>query len=472
MKNKLIIFILCLFPATFFAQSIELDIELGKQNAEMVEAQMGIYDDDEKTAYIRKVGEKLIAQLDNPLFEYDFHLVPDMSPNAFALPGGHLYVTTGLIPILESEDELACIMGHEIIHSNNRHSIQQLKKSIVPRLLEIPGNLLGAINKDLGDLFNAPIQTSNALLKASYGRKYETEADDEGIALAAKAGYNPKAMVTALTRLSKSIEVATNNKEEKSYFNDHPYTPDRTQHIEEQINAISIAPNKPVSQSFLKEFDDVLFGKSPSQGVIDETKFLHPDLNFMVEFPEKWDIDNQPTNVGAYAPDRKAGAFVSLDDSKLSPKQAATNFIDNLEDDYKSKMISSDVYELNGNKGYMVSFKETMKGQTMYAYLAWIPMDGKLFKLIGIAPMEFKPTLDKTAASLRVLTNKEKNSFVINKMRVVEAKNGETIEVLSKRVGNRLNIDLTCTINDIDTTTRLKNRDLIKVVLQEQYKNN
>lgn len=469
MKKKIIILILLLAPFAFYAQSIELDKELGKQNAEMVAAQMGIYDDEEKTAYIRSVGERLIAQLDNPLFEYQFHLVPDMSPNAFALPGGHLYVTTGLLPILESEDELACIMGHEIIHSNNRHSIKQLKKSILPRLLEVPGNLLGVVSKDLGALFNAPIQTSNALLAASYGRKHETEADDQGVILAAKAGYNPNALVSSLTRLSRTIEVATDNQEQKSYFNDHPYTPDRTRHIEEEISDLTVELKEPISSSYLKEFDGVLFGKHPNQGVIDGNKFSHPDLNFTIEFPKEWDIDNQPTNVGAYAPNRKAGAFVSLDDSKLSPKEAANNFIEQLEEKDKSKMTESKSYNLNGKNGYLISFKDKIEGQTMYAYVLWIPMDGKLFKLLGIAPLKHKPELDKTAESLRVLSKEEKESFVIHKMRIVEARENETIEALNKRTGNKLNTELTCTINDVNKETKLKKGELIKIVLPYKY---
>ena len=180
-KASLLVITVLFLPLILYSQSIELDKELGEQNAKMVELQMGIYEDVEKTEYIRRIGNRLISQLEDPLFDYQFHLVPDMAPNAFALPGGYVYVTTGLIPILESEDELGCILAHEIIHANSRHSIKQLKKSILPRLLEVPGNLIGLLNKDLGALFNAPIQTSNALLLASYSRGFETEADIEGI---------------------------------------------------------------------------------------------------------------------------------------------------------------------------------------------------------------------------------------------------------------------------------------------------
>ncbi len=113
MKNlRLHVFILSVFamsPGIGFAQSIELDKMLGEENARMVVAQMGIYNDQGKTEYIREVGERLLLQLPDRQFEYQFNIVPEFTPNAFALPGGYIFITTGLLPIIESEDELACL---------------------------------------------------------------------------------------------------------------------------------------------------------------------------------------------------------------------------------------------------------------------------------------------------------------------------------------------------------------------------
>ena len=469
MKRSVFFIVMMLYPLLFFAQSILLDQALGEENAAMVEAQMGIYIDEEKTEYLRKVGNRLVSQLEEPLFEYQFHIVTDMSPNAFALPGGYLYVTTGLLPILESEDELACIVAHEIIHSNNRHSVQQLKKSILPSLLEVPGNLLGVLNEDLGAIFNAPIQTSNALLLSSYSRKYETEADEEGIQLAAKAGYNPDAMIKALSRLSKTVEFATGNEEQKSYFSDHPYTPDRTEAIEQQLAVLDWQQKAPISKNFLYAFDSVLFGNSPNKGVIRENQFLHPDLDFTIQFPKDWNIDNQPSNVGAYHPDQQAAVFVSIDDPELSPEQAGQKFIENMDSEYESKMTDANPYNFKGKDGYLVSFTDEVEAVTMFAYILWIPLEDKLFKLIGIAPIEYKPSLEKTASSLRVLTKEEKRSFKINLLRIVKARNSETIKTLSARVGNILNEELTAIINDKTEDEKSKKDELVKVVLSYNY---
>lgn len=467
-------FVVCLIGIlllTFEAQSqsTDLDKQLGAENAQMVEAQMGIYNDAKKTAYIRSVGERLLAQLDKPLFDYQFHIVPDKSPNAFALPGGYIYITTGLIPILESEDELACIMAHEIIHSNNRHTIKQLKKSILPRLLEVPGNLIGALDEDLGALFNAPIQTSNALLFASYGRSFETESDVQGIALAAAAGYDPNAMISALSRLSLTIEVAIGQKETKSYFNDHPYTPDRVNTIEKNSQNLNWQSKKAISTDFLNEFDSLLFGDSPALGIIRNNQFLHPDIDFTLSFPKGWDIENQPTNVGAYDPSRKAAMFVSIEPKGQTIPVAASEFIDALDPSYKKLQTANEAIEINGQQGHLISFEETSGETTMYAYVLWLPINGNLFKLIGITPIEYRPLLEQAANSLRVLTEEEKKSIKINLVRVVKANKGETIESLSIRTGNLIKNDLTGVINDRKTTEVLKMNEEIKVVLSSKY---
>ena len=453
-----------------FAQSIELDKKLGKENAEMVKAQMGIYDDQPKTMYIRSIGNRLLSKLDNKQFNYEFHIVPEASPNAFALPGGHVFITTGILPIIETEDELACIMAHEIIHAHNRHSVKQMKKSILPRLLEVPGNLIGVLDKNLGAIFNAPIQTSNALLLASYGRGYETEADLEGTKLAANAGYDPSAMISGLSRMSAAIEKATGKSEQKSYFNDHPYTPDRVKNIEKNNKKLSWTKKAGNAPNFNLKFDSLLFGDHPNKGVINENQFLHPDMNFSIFFPKKWDIENQSEYVGAYHPERKAAVYLTLDKGDLTPEKAGKKFLADLDKNYKSRMKDSKPIDVDGKKGYIVSFEEKTRAGTMYAYALWVQLDGKLFQLLGITPIAHKPELEKAARSLRTLNDKEKQNFKINLVRVRKAKSGETITAFSNRTGNKLNEELTAVLNSKKVNDRLKEGEELKVVIQYPYK--
>lgn len=469
MKNTFILFVAFISSFVVQAQSTDIDKAMGEENAKMVAYQMGIYNNEAKTAYLRKVGDRLVAELEDPLFEYQFHLVTAFEPNAFALPGGYLYVTTGLLGILETEDELACILGHEIIHSNNRHSVKQLKKAILPKLLEVPGNLIGLLDKGLGAVFNAPIRTSNALLAASYSRDYESEADKEGVRLALRAGYDPNAMITALTRLSKTVEVATGMAEERSYFSDHPFTEDRAAAIRKDMKNMAIAVKAPESNNFLMEWDNTIFGETPGKGVFKENLFYQPDFNYFLEFPEGWEFENELHEVVSVNKAQTAGMQVVVLNKEDSPEVAAKAFIETLEDEYKHKITSSESKNLNGNKAYRITFVDRTPQGTVLAEVYWVKMHGNLFRLISINEGGFSKETTATFHSFRPLTKKEKDGITGNYLRVTKAKNGETLEELSERTNNKLIMDVLLVLNDKQKDDQLKEGEQVKIVLPGPY---
>ena len=453
-----------------YAQSTELDKKLGAENAELVEVLMGIYPDKEMTAYVNAVGTKLIAALDKNPFEFQFHIVDDPVPNAFALPGGYVYVTRGILSLTTSEDELACIMGHEIIHVTDRHSIKQMRSSILPNMLELPGAIVGnVVNEDLGNLLNAPINTGNRLLLSSYSRKHETASDTKGIELASKAGYDPNAMAAILERLSKAVEILTNEKEKKSYFDSHPYTPDRVDKINKTIPKLDQTERSIIAADFPAPLNGLLFGYNPAKGLFKDQKFLHPELNFAIVFPEEWETFNQPTTVGAIHEDRKAGIFVGLEDPSKSPEDYARTFEQEIEKEYGTKPTRSEHLTVNNHSGYLISMDDNTGDETMYIHILWLKMNGLLFKLIGIAPKSLEPDLQKSARSLRTLTLEERNSIDVYTVRIVKANRNETIEEISARSSNVVNTSITAVMNGIEEDAKLKNKQVVKIVLREKY---
>ena len=185
MKKRITIIALLAFvylsPAQ--SQSISYDKRIGDENAAKVALTMGIYDDPQLTQYIQDIGKRLVDELvDNP-FEYEFLIVDEATPNAFALPGGHIYITRGLLALAGNIDELGCVMGHEIIHVHNRHSVKQMKSNILPAILQVPGRVVGAFfGESLGALVNAPVALGTGFFTSKYSRKHETESDTEGAA--------------------------------------------------------------------------------------------------------------------------------------------------------------------------------------------------------------------------------------------------------------------------------------------------
>ncbi len=464
-----LVFLFCIAHSSF-SQSVDLDKKLGAENAKIVEAQMGLYQDEKMTDYVRKIGSRLVSKLEKNPFEFHFAIADEGVPNAFALPGGYVYVTRGLLALITTEDELACVMGHEIIHVTERHSIQQMRSSILPRMLELPGNIVGTVvHEDLGNLLNMPIATSNALLLTSYSRKHETESDTKGVTLASKAGYDPGAMKSILDRLSKAIEVVTDQSEKKSYFSDHPYTPDRIKKIDKTQTKLSWEETAKISANFPAPLNGMVFGVNPKKGIFNDQVFIHPDLNFTLTFPEGWHTSNQSTAVSAIHEDHQAGVFVGLEDPGKSPEEYAKIFEEEIEKEHKQKPTISEPRTVNDHPGYLITMEDNSGSKPMYIHILWLKMDEKVFKLIGLAPRSQEPQLRATALSLRTLTDEERNSVKVKVLRVVQAKENESIEALNNRTNNILNSNLTAIINGIDEGEQLKSDQLIKVIVKEKY---
>ena len=455
---------------TSFSQSIEYDKKIGAEYSKIVEVQIGLYDNEELTNYLRAIGNKLVAEIEDNPFEFNFYIVDTPIPNAFALPGGYIYFTRGILSLINTEDELACILAHEIIHVIERHSVKQMRTGILPGLLELPGDIVATVvDKELGSLLNSPITTSNKLLLASYSRKHETQSDRKGIELAAKAGYDPLAMGDILDRLSKTVGLVTDQEEQKSYFDSHPYTPDRVKKIEKTSSKLEVTEAEKIAEDFPKPLDGMLFGVNPSKGIFREEAFIHPDLNFTLSFPSNWVYINQAFAVGAIHADKKAAIVVGLEDPSLSPEEHARIFEKELMEKHKKKPAVSEPRTVNDNKGYLISMEDKSGKEVMYIHILWLEMDDKLFQLIGIAPRYFETKLKEVATSLRTLAPRERNGVYMRILHIVSAKENETIEEINKRHGDVLDVKLLSLINGVEKDAGLEAGQSIKVVTKQKY---
>ncbi len=464
------IIMLFAFNGYSYGQSIEFDKKIGAENAKIVEVQMGLYNDENMTAYVRTIGDRLVAKIEDNPFEFSFYIVDSPIPNAFALPGGYIYVTRGLLSLINIEDELAGILAHEIIHVTERHSVKQMRGGILPAILELPGNVVGSVvDKDLGNLLNSPLTTSNKLLLASYSRKHETVADMKGMELASKAGYEPMALGDILERLSMVVELLTEQKEQKSYFDSHPYTPKRVEKIEKNSSQLEWTESEKIAEDFPVPLEGLVFGSNPSKGIFREEVFIHPDLNFTISFPSEWICINQAHAVGAIHEEKLGAIFLGSEDPSISPEKHASKFEEELMKSHERKPAVSEARTVNHHPGYLITLEDKTGDEVMYIHILWLKMDDKLFKLIGIAPRSLETDLKEVALSLRTLKQKERNGVEIRTLLVVRAKDGENIEEISKRSGGVLDIKLLSLMNGLDEESELKSGQAVKIVTQQKY---
>lgn len=470
----LIFLLLLVSPTVSYSQNTDLDKKLGQDGAKMVASEMGIYTHDVATPFIQDMGQGLITKLNPALFEYNFEIVDMQSPNAFALPAGYIYVSRGLLCLVNSEDELAGVLGHEIMHSELRHSVQQMRKRILPALLQIPGAIVGTVvNENLGQLINSPLNAGSQLFLASYSRKHEKQADKGGTLLMAAKGYDPTHFPRVLDNLSLLVETITGHEEEFTYFDSHPYTPKRIKYLNKQIEKLSPAEGESISGSqddFLRKLDGIYAGNNPAYGVFQENRFLHPGLGLFMRYPEGWAAENRPGMVGAIdTSNNQSMVVMGLTPREEMPEALGTQFAERLLSEYQVVPDRAETVDLNGMPAYLVSLKDETSSEVVRIYSLWFRLNGQTFQLLGFAPDSQTEELRNTALSIRTLAEQERNSIHVPVLRIRKALEGESIGDFNARTGNLWNDEVTAVMNSLEAESLLEKDQTLKVAVQEKY---
>jgi predicted Zn-dependent protease len=470
----LIVIVINLCNRDLIAQSLDMDRRLGAQGAQEIAEQIGIYNNEKASNYVQTIGARLIDQLDNPLFEYNFFLVDMPEPNAFALPGGYIYLSRGLLCVANTEDELAGVIGHEIVHSQMRHSIQQMRKSIFPALLQLPGAIVGAVvNEDLGNLINVPLGVGSELLLSKYSRNHEREADELGIRIVADAGYDPKQLGVILENISLSMETITGKQEKFSYFDSHPFTPSRVKYINNEVKNIDINFQDPIAQTeedFLQKIDGIYYWDNPEAGIFKGDTFIHPDLGLYFVVPEGWSTFNSPTYIGAADEENKRGMiYLGFADTNAAPEILGTEFATKLKDEHNTAPERNEKIIINGLDAYLVSVVDKTGTEPVGIHNLWFKLDNFTFQVLGASYESDYELLVKSANSLRALTEQEKRSVEVQVLRYATANDGESIEEFNKRTGNTWDPKLTAVMNNLLHNRPLNEGQLIKISRTEKY---
>lgn len=272
----------------------------------------GLYEDQAIQDYVNAVGQRIARQSDLPDMEWHFKVVDEGSINAFTTGGGYVYVHRGLLAYLNSEAELAAVLGHEIAHVTARHPSRGQSRSVLANL----GLLTGLI------LTGSPLLTDLASIGASawvqgYGRDAETEADAIGMKYMVRAGYDPRAMrrVFETFKAQESFEIASaraEGREPRVYhgvFSSHPAPDDRM--IASARLAANVTEEPPGGfvenrNVYMQAIDGLAFGSSRAQGVVRDNRFYHADMGLTMAFPRGWVIENQHDRILGYTPNRES----------------------------------------------------------------------------------------------------------------------------------------------------------------------
>ena len=479
MKNKasrvviLVSGVLFLNGCGAVVQSVEKDKALGREAAQQVEADMGIYRDANRTQDLKQIGDRLVAANPDQTFDYQFAIVDQWIPNAFALPGGYVYVSRGMLALTNNPDELAGVVGHEITHVSQRHSAKQMAKARVPTLFALPGAMVGGvISEDLGNLLMTPAALIGGTYLASHSRQDEFESDQLGQRLAADAGYDPAALAPILARLEDFTQAHTGEERIPSFFDTHPTAPDRVSRVERDARSIEWQRQAGVTadpDAFLTGLDGLLVGENPAMGVIQEQNFLHPEMDLFIELPEDWKTLNTRQALLAVAAKGDGLLVMGIAGKGTDPGQAAAQFEALLNREIKARPDESRSAEIGNLPAHVLTYTNDSGKEPMHMHFLWIAYRGMLYQFIGLAPERYRSVLRETALSFRPLTADEKASIQETRLRVISARAGETLEQLSQRSDNALEVEMTAIVNGLDEDVTLKQGQLVKIAVSQQY---
>jgi predicted Zn-dependent protease len=454
--------------------SVERENALGKQAAAEVEQTIGLVKTPALVAYVDALGQRLAQHSPRKDVRYRFAIADMPEPNAFALPGGYIYVSRGLLVIANSEAELSNVIGHEIGHVAARHASQRETRSVGVGVLSALGTIVAGVaaGGQAAQAVSELGQIAGAGLIASYGRDQERQADQVGQELAAASGWDPGAVSHFFTTLERQTKLE-HGERLPSFFDSHPMTSERAQATAERARTLSVVPAPPVAKTqaaFLRELDGLRVGPDPGEGVFRGSRFLHPGLALALEFPEGWQTQNSADAVGAVSPQQDALVVLQTQGPAGDPRAAAAKFAQ--ANNVALQNASS------ATRGGMQAYhalvaRQTQDGPIVYD-LTWIAHPRMMLRLTGMSPQaSFKAragTFAQVASSVGPLGAAERDGIRERRLRIVEARAGETLMALSSRSHNVWSLDETSIANGLAREPRLAAGQLVKIAVEVPYR--
>ena len=440
------------------------EISIGQENHPQILAEMGQYNDPDLQRYVSGIGLKLAKTSERPNLPWTFSVVDQPVVNAFAVPGGFIYITRGILSYLDSEAQLVGVLGHEIGHVTARHSAQQYTRATGGQLGLLALGIFVPGAQQFGQLGAQAL----GLLFLKYGRDDELQSDSLGAKYSAANGWDPRAVpqfLATLGRLSEGSERGIPN-----WLSTHPDPASRVDEVQAVVQQLA-APRSDFATNrdeYLRQVDGIIFGDNPEQGVVRGNAFLHPVLRFRVDYPQSWLIQNTAQQVVAKAPN--ADVFILL---QLIAKPQGRN----VQDVAVASMqgagftpVSGERTSINGLEAFVGVYQGQMEGAGPVATrAAHIAYDNRVYVLAGLVPAQAFEQADaafvQTIRSFRPLSAAEAENIHPHRVETYTVRQGDTWQSLAARSGGAVSAQMLAVMNNLQTGAQPQPGSRIKIVV-------
>ena len=352
------------------------EIEMGREADVQVTEAYGLYESDELQAFVRGIGEDLASRSERPDLPWSFKVVDDPIVNAFALPGGFIFITRGILASLNSEAELAGVLGHEIGHVTARHSASQLSRQQLQQLGLGVGALVSSDIASAAGLLSAGLQ----ILNLKYSRGDESQSDELGVRYMSRSGYDPNALLGVFQTLASAAGGGGRLPEWQST---HPNPENREARIRELVASVGqdFSGYTTRRDEYLRRLDGLVYGANPREGFFEGSLFRHPEMAFAIDFPAGWTTFNQRSQVAAVAEDESAIIVLTLAAEQNGLDAAMSAFLGQ-EGVFGGTPRSSSA---NGLAAREASFEVRADDGTLRGLVRFVERDGTVFRVLGYA---------------------------------------------------------------------------------------
>ncbi len=428
------------------------EIQMGREYDQEVIQQVGLYPDSNLQRYLQQFGARLAANSERPNLPWTFRVVDDPAVNAFAVPGGHIYVTRGILAHLNSEAELASVVGHEIGHVTARHTAHEMSKQQLAGL----GLAVGSVASPVVAQYAGLAQQALGVLFLKFSRDDESQADQLGLRYMARAQYDVNQMPAIFTMLERQSQAGGGGKLPQ-WLETHPDPGNRRDAIQRQIAALPPGTGGDVvnRDAYQRRLDGLVFGTDPRDGYFRGSQFFHPALRIQITFPQGWATSNGAQAVQGVSPSRDAAVELTVA-SQASADAAARAFF--TQQGIQTAGASSAAW--NGMSAVSAVFSAATSNGTVRGTVAFVEHHGRVFEVAGYASearwAANQAMVEGAMRSFQALTDPAALNVQPQRVDIVTPSSRTTIAELLRQRPSPLSADALALINQVEATTPLE----------------